>query len=261
MEKVIVLDLDGTLLRNDKTVSENSLRVLQRCKEAGYKIVLATARPPRIARNILPESLVDEYLIFYNGALVYKGCDIIYENHIPVASMKTIIRFFQENYPDMVLSLEIEDTLYSSKCVEKLFGKIPYIEVDYNAMKLRPAAKVLVDLDGVDDVEHITKHLPEDCTIVITDGGTLGQIMSASVSKLEAVQFILREWGYDMKDVIAFGDDYNDLELISRCGTGVAMENAVIELREAARAVTKTNDEDGVAYYLENYLLRDIKRF
>ena len=81
MKKIIISDLDGTLLRSDKTISEKSINILRECKNNG-ELIFATARPPRAIKQYIPNVLKSEIIICYNGALVLKGNDILYEMKI-----------------------------------------------------------------------------------------------------------------------------------------------------------------------------------
>jgi Cof subfamily protein (haloacid dehalogenase superfamily) len=255
MNKLIVLDLDGTLLRSDKTVSNKSISVLKECEKAGCKIVIATARPPRVAYNFIPEELTSEYAVCYNGAEIYKNQQKIHSQYICENSVKLLVDFFQIKYPKAKVSLEINNKLYSNYNIEKLFGNNGYELVDYSEMTFKPTAKVLVNLSCVSSLENIIENIPQDCSMVITDEGSLGQIMAKGVSKLEAIRYILNEWKMEMDDIVAFGDDFNDIDIIKHSGVGVAMGNAVSDLKDVAKYVTKTNDEDGVAFFLEEMLL------
>lgn len=100
--------------------------------------------------------------------------------------------------------------------------------------------------------KEFVKVLPDECKAVITDDGTLCQIMHAEVSKWNSIQYVLQHLNREVSEVIAFGDDYNDMEMIEKCGIGVAMNNAVEELKSVAKFIAKSNDEDGVATFLEN---------
>lgn len=256
MPKLIVLDLDGTLLKSDKTISKETLSVLDACMKKGHKMVIATARPPRVCHDFIPDILKREYVVYYNGAEIYSNYRKIYSKYISEMSAEKIIRFLYNNYPDAITSMEIENKLYSNLPVGDLFGNIEYELVNYKDIKYQPAAKILVDLTKIGDPGHIKAFIPSDCRMVVTDGGILGQIMAEGVSKMEAIKFILNNWSLTMRDVVAFGDDYNDLEIMKESGTGVAMGNAVEELKQAAKYVSKTNDEDGVAYFLNEFLLK-----
>ena len=242
MCELISLDLDGTLLTSEKNISKRTIKILKKCEKVGKKIVIATARPPRLVRDLLPNELKNKFLICYNGAEIYKNGEKIYEETISESSLRKILNFFSVKYPEIILSVEIDDCLYSNKRVEKLFGNIDYEVVDFEEFKLSPAAKVLVDLSNINNYEMIFDNLPSDCSMVVTDDGVLGQIMNKKVSKLNALKSILHKWEIRMKDVIAFGDDYNDIGIIEESGKGIAMENAVLELKENADFITKSND-------------------
>ncbi|WP_248928451.1 HAD family hydrolase [Paenibacillus hamazuiensis] len=93
-----------------------------------------------------------------------------------------------------------------------------------------------------------------DFNIVRTDGGRLVQLMHKAACKSTAAERLLQAYGIAMEEVAAFGDDYNDLALLRACGYPVAMGNAVQELKDAAWRVTSSNDEDGVAVMLEQFV-------
>ncbi|MNI91337.1 putative phosphatase [compost metagenome] len=91
--------------------------------------------------------------------------------------------------------------------------------------------------------------------IIATDGGVLVQIMHKSASKEDAVQCVLSDIGVKSENVMVFGDDFNDLGLFQKCGFPIAMENAIIELKNCAKHITESNDNDGVAVAIEKFVL------
>lgn len=252
MFDIIVLDLDGTLLRSNKTISEKTIEILKQHESSGKKIVIATARPPRVVEKILPPPLAKSIRIVYNGAEIYQGNTKIHSKYISRDSVKKIIDLSSNSFKNSKISLEINNELYSNYNVEEYFGKIQYKQVDFSCFNLKPAAKVLIDLTEITDWEQFRGKLPEQCTMVVTDNNTLGQIMDKDVSKLNAIKYILKDSNIGLDKVVAFGDDFNDIEIIKECGVGVAMGNAVQELKDISDYVTKTNDEDGIAFFLDN---------
>jgi hydroxymethylpyrimidine pyrophosphatase-like HAD family hydrolase len=88
----------------------------------------------------------------------------------------------------------------------------------------------------------------------VTDGGELVQIAHKECNKLKAVEYILGREGIELDEVIAFGDDNNDIPLVMGAGCGVAMANATDELKEVADHITVTNDKDGVGKFLRGVL-------
>ncbi|OJD64257.1 Cof-type HAD-IIB family hydrolase [Bacillus sp. NH11B] len=239
MKKIIISDLDGTLLRSDKTISEKSINILRECKNNGDELIFATARPPRAIKQYIPNVLKSEIIICYNGALVLKGNDIL--EIIEIA----------KKYNLHQICLEINDKLYSNFDVTDYFGDVPCEVMDIRKLNFEKASKLIVCTNGSINKE-FTKELPDECKAVITDNGTLCQIMHTDVSKWNSIQHVLQHLNRDVSEVIAFGDDYNDMEMIEKCGIGVAMSNAVEELKSVAKFIAKSNDEDGVATFLES---------
>lgn len=250
MRKVIISDLDGTLLRSDKTISEKSINILRECKNKGDELIFATARPPRSINQYIPSVLKNEIVICYNGALVLKGNDVLYEMEISKNIILEIIEIGKK-YNLHQICLEINDKLYSNFDVTDYFGNVPCEVMDVSELNFEKASKVIVCTKGSINKE-FTKELPIECSAVITDNGTLCQIMHAEVSKWNSIQRVLQHLNRDAAEVIAFGDDYNDMEMIEKCGIGVAMSNAVEELKSVAKFIAKSNDEDGIATFLES---------
>lgn len=250
MNKVIISDLDGTLLRSDKTVSNHSISTLKQCEEEGSKLIFATARPPRDIYKYVPYELRNDIIICYNGALVIKDNDILYKKEISKKSILEIIDIAKK-YNLNNICIEINDKLYSNFDVADYFGKVLCEIVELRELDFTVAFKVIICSEHSISPE-LLKDLPNECKGVITDNGTLCQIMHAEVSKWNSIKYVLNHLNCEVSDVIAFGDDYNDLEMIENCGIGVAMKNAIEELKSVANFVTKTNDEDGVATFLKN---------
>jgi Cof subfamily protein (haloacid dehalogenase superfamily) len=253
--KMIVTDLDGTLLRSDKSISPRTSAVLEKLNAQGIKIVIATARPPRLALNILPEGWQDTYVICYNGAEIYHNGYSIYKKCIDAGTVKAIVDQLCAAYPGIRLSLEIENHLFTNFDIRVIpEWKTPYTQVNFYEFAHHDAAKILVDLSGLTGTGLVASIVPSCCSMVITDKGLLGQITHCDVSKIDAVRHLVNRFGYRLSDVIAFGDDYNDLDMISECGTGVAMGNGEKELMLAADIIADTNDNDGVACILEQFI-------
>lgn len=114
MAKVIILNLDGILLRSDKTISDYSINVLKKCKTKGNQLIFATARPPRDIYKYIPHELKNDIIICYNGALVIKGDNTLYKMEM---SKKTILEIMDaaKKYNFNNICIEINDKLYSKK--------------------------------------------------------------------------------------------------------------------------------------------------
>jgi len=249
MNKLIAIDLDGTLLRNNKTISDNTIRTLLDCKKADNMIVFATARAPRDISMYIPEKLRNNPVICYNGACIINSGKIIHKQEIIRKNIIEILNYAKKmNKPQ--ICIEINDQLYSNFNVFDFFGDIPHQCEDLYNLDYESAYKVMVcDMNGI-PMKFLDELLPA-CRGYITDNGTLCQIMSSNVSKWNAILYLLNNFNIPASNVISFGDDYNDMDMIKNSGIGVAMENAIDELKSIARHVTYSNNDDGVAKFLE----------
>ena len=252
MINIIVLDIDGTLLRSNGKVSQRTVEALKGCMDLGKKIVIATARPPMSISELLPSEIHDSVWICYNGAEIYEGGEKIYEKYIHSSNSKQIVEWINMNSPSCKVGIESENELFAN---QTLWEGWTCRVVDLTSVTQRNIAKILVDLEHFEDRDIFLNSLPDGCRITTTDKGCLGHIMENSVSKAEALRFMLSRWGLTMDNVIAFGDDVNDVEIISASGIGVAMGNGVLEVKEVAKLITKSNDEDGIAVVLEDMFL------
>jgi hypothetical protein len=251
MTSVIAVDLDDTLLRSDKTVSERTFRALDAWQERGSQIVVATGRPRRSMERI-PERLQVYPWICYNGAMIYENGEIVYSTMIPTADARHIVRAIQEAAPDCRVGVEIEDNLFVNQQVD--WPWVHHVE-DLLTVLTRPAAKILLSLKAYQDLSPVVRELPASAKALVSDKYNLVQIMPVHASKAEALAVLMERWGRSLEEVVAFGDDTNDVEMIAESGIGVAMGNAVPEVKAVADRITGTNDEDGVAQMLEELLV------
>ncbi|UVI29022.1 Cof-type HAD-IIB family hydrolase [Paenibacillus spongiae] len=258
--QAVVLDLDGTLLNSDKEVSDRNLQAVMSCHQAGMKIIIATARPPRSVKAMLPlEILGVASFVYYNGAMV---CDTLagIEEHIPIPqpSAANIIDFCYKHMPMCIISLEVRDQWYSNQEIGD--GTIynpqfrPMI-VTLDELKTYPATKILLtEFEEPGKCEQLRLQFGEETNMVVTDQGKLIQFMNKSVSKATGILKLCGHAGIRPSQIIVFGDDHNDIEMFRMAGYSAAMSNAVPELKAIASEVTASNDEDGVAILLERIL-------
>ncbi|NBD24166.1 HAD family hydrolase [Paenibacillus glycinis] len=255
----IVLDLDGTLLNAAKQVSERNANALLACRQEGMKVIYATGRPPRSVRHLLPPELrSDASFVYYNGALVVDA-DAGIDVHTPIEpeTAAEILDYCAERLPQEIrISLESQDRLYASREIRDpaFFSKSnrPTICAP-KAMKQYVATKILLSEFGGAEGQ-LREAFAAKTRFIATDGGKLIQIMHPSVSKVSGVLIVCAHYGIATSELIAFGDDHNDLELFTMSAHAVAMGNAVNELKALATEVTDTNDRDGVAIVLERLL-------
>ncbi|MGG0188329.1 HAD family hydrolase [Bacillus rhizoplanae] len=250
----IVLDLDGTLLNSQKEVSKRNIQAILECYRKGITVIFATARPPRSVKAFLPQELQEiAAIVYYNGALIIDNTSE-YRQHYPIESaiINEIIEYVIAHHSDACLSIESEDTWYSNKSLDyskSMNTIVNPIVVSLHEFKRIHASKLLIS--EYPYYEKLHKQFEHKVNTVCTDSGTLIQIMAKGVSKKQAIMDLCVQNHIPMNNIMAFGDDWNDLELFHACGFPIAMENAIPELKEIAYFITKSNDEDGVAQVLE----------
>lgn len=260
--QAIVLDLDGTLLADDKSVSHRNYSAVKRCFDAGIHIIVATARPPRAAEQFVQSIPFVDYMIFYNGALI-KCKSKQTEQHIsiPQKISQQIYEYVRLNEPKSTISYEVNDLWYTCTAVSESEGAQfgarfnepkPQV-VDYNFINSISPTKILAL--GYNTWRDVVHKFGDQVNVIVTDGGVLVQITHKSASKENAVKSVLNEIGINSEHVMVFGDDFNDLGLFQMCGFPIAMGNGIMELKNCAKYITESNDNDGVAAALEKFVL------
>ena len=259
MNKIIVLDLDGTILKKDKTMSENTINTLLQAKKEGNMILFATARPQRDTFKYIPEFLRGNPVICNNGAIIVssKNFEVIYRKTIKRGDVLKIIDII-ESYNYKNITIEVNDNMYSNFDTTPFFGNSKNEIRDLRKMVYENADKVIICEEKTID-EKILKQFPSTVKGMLTDSKTLCQIINSSASKWNALINIARKLGVDNRNIIAFGDDVNDFDMIENAGIGVAMGNAENEIKNVADYITDTNENDGVAKFLKENILNRTK--
>ena len=242
--QVIALDLDGTLLTGNKTISPRTFAALLRCMENGMQPVIVTGR----SRSSIPDLLVPEFPVMpwisSHGAEVYLDGKRLFDNLMSVPLAREIAEVTQSFAPNMKVSTVMDGIWYATLPIG-----VPHVIADLRTAIDRPVPKMVCDLSQAPDVDALRSTLPDGCRLIIA--AHLGEIVASGVSKVSTLRTLLEEWGMTLHDVVAFGDHLPDLDMIAACGLGVAMGNAVPEVKEAADLVTSSCDEDGIAEVLE----------
>lgn len=272
--KIIALDLDGTLLTYDKRLTEKTKDVLMAASEQGHWIVPATGR----ALKAIPEAVLSlpflRYVISINGASVSDQLtgEKLYSANIPTKIALELMEYAKQF--DCMYDCYWQDTGWSNRT---FLDRIWHYHTDEEVVRL-----ILNSRQPVDDLEQmiskqaesvqkvqlcfrdleerkaakhgIEAHFPE---IVATSSFQNNlELNWITADKGKGLLHLAGHLGLDASDTIAFGDSSNDLSMLRAAGTGVAMGNASEEVKSVCDAVTLTNDQDGVASYLEQHLLR-----
>ena len=263
--RLVAMDLDDTLLRNDWTISPRVVKAIRKAQDQGIKMTIATGRMPISARPYVEQLGVDVPVITYHGAMIQQvlSGDILFRRVIPSALATEIVQdvtdrgvYVQIYLKDRVITTELNDFSHE-------YARISSVNIEEGDLSMvlsqepEGVEKILLmgeeaSLDQLapllqqcyGEKIHLTKSKP--CFLEMTDG---------SVNKGVALAALAGHFGIDRSEVMAIGDSFNDLEMIKYAGLGVAMGNARLEIQEQADIVTVTNEEDGVAEAIERYVL------
>jgi len=253
MVKMIVTDLDGTLLRSDKTVSAYTVSVLEQCRKRGIKVVFATARPPRAVEQINAEIKTDA-CIYHNGAIITAGDTPFQKLGIDCETARELLGKIEID-ENRKIAIEIDDTLYANFDTSTVWPGVGMILTDFSDLPEKPIDKIIFITADRSEISEIEKYLNSTLYWEISENRVL-MIMNKLARKINAVGELTEHFGISLSDVAAFGDDHNDIEMLEKCGMGVAMENAINEAKTAANFVGCGNDEDGVAKWIESNVLK-----
>lgn len=247
--KAIITDLDRTLLRADKSISEYTANVLKKCKERGILILAASARP---LRNIIPynEFIKFDAITATNGAVVSLPHGIL-KFGISRESGEKILSGLLD-HPDVFLSIETSGGLYSNRDIPEwepfVYDKFPALPDNVILYK------ILASSSQRPLYENFEKALTKDVYHTVANGDLI-QIMSLAATKWNGVLHMLSHFNIDPEDCVYFGDDNDDIEPIKNCGIGVAVSNAIPSVLSVADRITDSNEMDGVAKFIEENIL------
>jgi Cof subfamily protein (haloacid dehalogenase superfamily) len=256
MAKMIIMDLDGTLLTDDKNISNYTLSILRKCKNIGIKVAIATARSEKSAKRCI-DLVKPDIMILNGGALVINNKKkIIYERLLSVETTGRIINECLNNKNIGDITVETERDYYVSYKEPAYHSDYMYGKYyDFSKPMLEKAYKITVEIFDKDTALSIEKRFDE-CKLTIFSGEKWYRFAHKEAEKMEGIKEISKMESIKISDIIAFGDDYNDIEMIKLCGIGIAMENGVQEIKEAAKYVCGRNNEDGIGKWIEKNILQ-----
>jgi len=260
--KLIALDLDGTVLRNDLSVSDRVRQAIARVSAAGHVVVLVTARHWLSVRAIAADVGVDGVLICSNGAVTYDQVtsSVRRADHLDRNAARAFITQVRAEIPGIGIGWETEHGGNRDAIFHALSSPTP-----------TPYSGLVQLLDEIPDDHNVTKlligHGTLECAEVIerlpvkahnlrawNSGGWFAEVTSPAVSKANALAALSDELGIAQFDVIAIGDQPVDIPMLEWAGRGIAMANAHPAVLALVTERTESNDNDGVAVVLEGLL-------
>ena len=266
--RMIVLDLDGTLTNNKKQITPHTRETLIRAQQQGIKVVLASGRPTYgivpIAEQ-LELSTYGGYILAYNGGEIinWSTREILHAQVLNPEVLPYMYRCAKEHgfaivtYRDNNVITETPDDEYVIK--EVTLNRMQTLQVsnflEYIDFPI-PKCLIVGEPERLHQLEiEMHSHLKETNEVYRSEPYFL-ELVPKGIDKAQSLAVLLEKTGIRREEVIACGDGFNDLSMIKFAGLGVAMQNAQPIVRESADFITLSNEEDGVAYVVERFMLK-----
>lgn len=253
MIRLILTDLDHTLLRQDGSVSDETVAVLHECRSRGILFAVATARYWIGAEKYI-DLLKPDYEITTDGTLIHSNDECLYSCEFSIEDTNFIVRSLLKEVPGSEITVAQRKTVYwnslhiaeSEKLHKAVFN-------DYSSDLNVNANKIVAELPD----ETIARKIAErsGCKLQCYRGERWYAFLPKGSGKTAAIEALSQLSDITLEDIVAFGDDSNDVEMLKLCGKGVAVANGVPEAVAAADEVTLSNDENGVAQWLRKNCL------
>ncbi|HFE9255064.1 TPA: HAD-IIB family hydrolase [Streptococcus agalactiae] len=273
--KAVFFDIDGTLLNDRKNVQKSTIKAIRNLKDQGILVGLATGRGPSFVQPFL-ENLGLDFAVTYNGQYIYSRSEIIYTNQLSKTTVYRLIRYAGARRREISLGTasgllgsgiiglgtsrlgQIVSSLVPrkwAKAIERSFKhfirRIKPQNIDSLMVILREPIYQVVLVATEGESERIQKQFPR---VKLTRSSPYSMdVISEGQSKVKGIERVGQCYGFDLSEVIAFGDSDNDIEMLSQVGIGVAMGSASQQVKENARYTTADNNDDGISKALAHY--------
>ena len=245
--KMVVTDLDGTLLRRDKSISTYTVNIFRSLHERGVLTAFASARNYDSSQRFRDVIKPDADIVS-GGCLVYAGARLLKADFLPMPQAARLLAELDAHPRIKQVSARSMDQKYSNIPVE---GRLC---VDFQAPIPDKLLHCSCRTDDVDLMQTIAMKYPEFSFIKDVESD-LYDINSKEATKLNGIRELANYFGICLSEIVAFGDGYSDVEMLRSCGIGVAMENSAEECKAVSNFICEDCDNDGVAHWLENVLL------
>ena len=286
MYKLVAIDLDGTMLNSYGVVTENTKNTIKKTIEKGIDVIIASGRPIDSIKTIANEIESKKFFIAGNGSLIYdiQKNEIIYEKYLKKEKVLEIIKMCEENsisynvYTEKtILATELKHNVlyyykenlkkpedkqthinivenmydYIDKMSEERFLKITIC--DENKSVFNSIMKKLSEIGAIEvlEVSHMSRKVIQQGTEEIPIEYYYTEISAENVDKWYAIEYLISKLNIKKEEVITIGDNINDKKMIQEAGLGVAMGQSTPAIKEIADEITTSNEEDGVATFLE----------
>ena len=266
--RLIAADLDNTLLDENSKVSGRTRETIQKAVSRGVKFTIATGRMFKTSVDYMDDLGLgcDWPLINYHGAMIKTAKTEKVILHRPLANRAAIDVIAEANRKSLHVSMFIGDNLYvrEENKYTRYYHSLTGIELQpvgdlisfLERKKVNPTKLSIVSWDGqVDEMETYLKEKYGNKFSILQSRPYFLEITDRKATKGQALRWLAEQEGIKAEEIIAFGDGYNDIDMLDYAGLGVAVANARPEVLKTAALVTGPHHEDGVADIIEKYVL------
>lgn len=265
--QMLVLDLDGTLTNSRKEITEPTRKALIEIQEAGKHVVLASGRPINGVRPLAEKLELERfggYMLSFNGARITQCStgNVIYNRTLPQEVIQPIFEFACQ-YPGVDIATYDDDHVISGLApnkytkIESAINSMPIIQrSDFSSYVNFPINKLLIPGKPpvLEEMIPVLKEKYHSLLNIYRSEPYFLEIMPQNIDKAYSLQKLLSSIGLTADSMICCGDGFNDISMIEYAGLGVAMENAQPIVKDTADFITKSNDDDGILYVINQFL-------
>lgn len=273
--KAVFFDIDGTLVNDRKSVLKSTKEAIKIVKDQGVLVGVATGRGPFFVKDLMDDLDLD-FAVTYNGQYIFNKERVLFASPIDKQSLIQVIAYAKENRKEIAMGTR-QDVIGSrimsfglsplSQLVSRFVPKFLTRTVSHSFNRMVSKALPqkeddLLDLINQPIYQVLMLMTPEESNQAASEFEYLkftrsnpfaADIINQGNSKLEGIRRVGKEYGFDLNQVMAFGDSDNDLEMLAGVGMSVAMGNGSSSVKEVAKHITTSNQEDGIHKALEHF--------
>ena len=265
--KLLALDLDDTLLNEKYAITHRNRAAIQKAVDRGVMITIATGRMFRSALPYAQSLEIDLPLITYHGALIKKAAsgEVLRHRSIPFQLAQDMLEFGEEK--KIHFNLYLDDQLYvreenENSAYYQSIASIPLQEVgrlpDFlKQQNIEPTKLTIINKnhDYLNAIQEELRQVFSTELSILQSRPHFLEITHRKATKGQALKFLAEQEGIDREAVVAVGDSYNDVDMLQFAGLGVAVANAPEDVKKSADLVARANTEDGVAAFIDEFIL------
>lgn len=269
--QLVAIDLDGTLLRDDKSLSQENVDAIKEAIEQGVQVVICTGRTlPSIQylSKQLPQGDGDEYLILQNGAVIHQLPDlnIVHETILTESDRQAIYDVFKEYRSEEVQMVAFDpDKLYlvdDETANPTVVQDAKTLSTDITLAKFEEVLNLgtlykIVVFGGVEFIDDYLEKIPNDLyeqVHIVRSLPVAIEFIPKLANKANGLNALIQQLDIKAENIMTIGDELNDYEMVKMAGLGVAMENGHPEVKRVADELTLTNNENGVAHAIRKFV-------